>query len=540
MFQTRSSARAAVVAAWLLLLCPRLGARPFHRVMYADDPVLRLPRDLVERGYGAAVWVLPVEGRPPRRPVKKPGVVLHLDPASDADWVRGDHDPQVEFARLARRVSKVFRGVGDLEDKWNEYQFLGRACPDLAPPRMLRGGHFSREPSGPAEARGVAEAVERALAGQPRPSPWLRRRLRALETLRRHIQAELGRAMVKIRRQDHSEGNVPRSDEDWLAIYLRYLRDTKPRVARIEREIQGTTLSLQEKVVYLPDIEGRVMERLLEAPDQVIAQSMIRIAKEVRVHVVEGRILEGASFLRFYPLGQYLTPGEIARVETAVREKLLAGLPEELRGLSLTPDVSIEEETGRLRILDLNAGLYSGYYFPEEDLITTNLLAAHLSGETTPLLVELAALRAAPMGPGKVAAIRGYRGRYARFLEGDVQESFWDRVLASYRELLAEDPSPARYQAALEDLLRAGLRTSSNLLQFAMEVQATWPRLRLPDEAARVWPARLHDMDPEIFVWAEDGRLRFSEERGDRQRALRRARPGHRRVRRELHRSRRR
>ncbi len=521
--------RLAILAGMLLSFrVANLPAAPLWRVMYEDDPVLEFPRDLVARAYGGHVWILPVEGVEPRRPVRKPGVVLHLDPKFDPPWVTGDRNPQVEYARLKARIPKLFPGIGDVEDKWHEYRFLCRVAPGLAPPEMALGTEFSGTASDPGEAAQVRSLVGRALEtlraeAPPRlhaalralDTPRVRRRLERLEVLRRRIHARLGRALVKIRKQDHSEGRIPKTNHDWVGTYLRYLLYVRPHVDRASRKVEGTTLSLQGEIVEYAHIEGRVLEFLLDRPSSVIVQTMIDLEKEVRVHVVEGEILSGTSFLRFYPLGGFLAPEEIARVEEAVRKHLIARLPRELRGLSMTPDISIERHTGKLRVLDFNAGLFSGYYFPEEDLFTTSLLAERLSGERAPFLVEWDAVRRLPIGKAKVEALKGLRQRWSRFLTDDVAEAFWDRVFADYRQKLADDPTPERFAACLSDFLAVGLRTPSNYLQFAAEVQAAWPTLRLDAEQTASWASRLGRLDPALRIFAEDGRLRGEDPEDD-------------------------
>lgn len=511
------------LVSFLALLAGAAPAAPLHRIFYGDEDVLRLDRGLLERAYGAKVHVLKGEGDPPRRPRRLRGTVLHLDPGYDAQFVVGDRNPQVEWDQLKKRIDRNFPGIGDIDDKWHEYNFLRRIGPAMAPPRMELATSFSPEPAGPAEAQAIARAVDRALKAHPRAKGGeaLRERLVRLEALRLHMHGELGRSLIKVRLQNHSEGRLPKTDDDWLDTLLRYREETAPAVRRIEKRLEGSSVALQDEIFDLPWIEGRTLETMLDHPKRVVVQQMVGIDKEVRLHVVEGRILPGATFLRFYPVGQFLTPAEIAKVHRAVETGFLDRLPPAYRKICFTSDVFFETGTGRIRFLDLNTGLFSGYYFAEEDVFTTNRLAAALTGRTPPLLAELGTLEAEPMGPRKVRRIREFRRRYAPFFEGDVQEAFWDRILAHYRDRIAAAPRAATFRAALADLEAAGLDVASIYLQFFAWIQHEFPEAALAAAELETWARKIHAWDRELYTWVDGRRLAFSEEASDRPRPRR-------------------
>jgi hypothetical protein len=502
-------------------IAPLFAGAPFTRVVYDDDPVLKVDRALARDAFGGDILAIPTEGQAPRKPRTVAGILLHSDPAFDPDWVMGDRNPMVDYHAVKRAIPRALPGVGDIDDKWHEYRFVSRVGPEIAPPRMRLGSSFDPKPKDAAEKREVEALVAAALGKRGAPDV-AREQVVRLELYRRRMFDALGKAIVKVRLLNHSEGRLPKTTHDWIGTYLLYVAKTKPEIERIQREIAGTSAWLQERIFNLPHIEGRTLEALLEQPGDLIVQEMIGIEKEVRMHVVEGKVLRGATFLRFYPVGQYLSRREIARIEDAMTKQFLARLPPELAKLSFTPDMVIETG-GRVRILDFNCGIESGYYWPTEDVITSNLLVERLTRAKTPLLAELDAIYAAQAGREKVERIRAFLAKYAWFRTGDVEESFWDRILAHYVEYVGENPTARRYGQALEDLKAAGLTTPTIYLQFIAECQATWPKLALPADELAALARRLHRADPEIAIDVTGHQLAWREIEPAKKKARRRA-----------------
>lgn len=486
-------------------LAPSRRSGTLSRVVYEDDRILEQGRSFAERAYGACVHVVSTRGAPPARPVALPGIVVHLDPIEDARWVQGRTNPMLDYLALKDRLGSLF-SVGDIDDKWYEYRFVKAAAPDAAPPRMELVARYARAPIHEDERRRATAAVKRALAGRTRIALSLIEELVRLEVLRTRMHADLGRALLKVRDLNHSEGKLPSTDGDWIGLYLSYLAETKTAIDRLRDEVEGSCATLESRITDLPHVSGRVLELLLRKPERVVVQGSVRIAKEVRVHVVEGKVLTGATFLRFYPLGGYLTEAEIAAVEATVQRHLIDRLPGELARFSCSSDVLIEEGTGAIRILDLNAGIESGYYYPEEDVLTTNLLAERLTGRRTPLLEEFDGVMAAH---GRRRAER--LGRLVAGLEpvlsGDVLEAFWDRVLVHHVRAITRDPRPEALAGALEELAQAGVPRASIVHQLIAQVQDAHPAIELPREQARRWAGWLNELEPDVATYVSEGRL---------------------------------
>ena len=447
---------------------------PFLRVIYADDPALVLGRAGAERAYGAPLLIVPTGVTAPARPRGVRGTVLHLDPTEDPRWVQGDSNPMLEWAAVKERLSARFPGVGDVDDKWHEHRLLNHVAAEVAPPRTELAAVFGAEPPSADERAAAAAAVlpyhaQAARAGVPVAE------LARLELLRCRMRAALGEGLLKSRTLCSSEGRLPSTADDWALQYLQYVTRARPVIERLQREVEGSSDTLESKIKDLPHVKGRVLEQLLLEPARVVVQKRLKIAKEVRVHVVEGRILAGATFLRFYPPGRYLRAREVDLVEGALKRHLLDRLPPDAARFSCSCDVVLEEATGQVTIIDLNAGLESGYYFPEEDVFTTNLLAARFTGQSTPFLDAFA--RAVVPGPRRARRLQKLFESISPITTGDVQEAFWDRVLAVVAQDVMAHPDGDTVRAVRAELAAAGLKRESIFRQFLSWVRDTFPDL---------------------------------------------------------------
>lgn len=492
--------------AWVLGVCllvrPCLAAEaPFYRVVYSDDEGLEMGQEWLERAYGAHIVVIPPSGHPPGRPLSVDGRVLHTDSTEDLAWVRGSYgkDPMIVQAEIEREIQREL-GLDDISDKWDEYRFLSAVAPALKPPEMLLGSHL--EPL--VDDGGLETEIRtrvRSLTGVECDAAMMSD-LVQLELRRRLIVARLGKSILKSRERCHSEGRLPKTSDDWVSLYVNYIRSTKSEVERLSREKAGGGTYVEEFLIDLPYLEGRVLEDLLRKPESVVIQKMVFIDKEVRIHIVEGEVLKGATFLRHFHFGEYLSAEEVQRIETAVRQELLGRLPERWKSFSASADVVIEKESGHLTIIDLNAGLESGYFFPQEDLFTTNLVSEHFSGVRPPFLKEFDEFLRAPPGARKIELLRGIEERYAFYFESD-DPAFWDPVLRHYRELLGSSPDADRFAAVLEELYQEGLRSSRLYWQLIREVQdRRRGNLWRPDTLER-WARELERMDPSFRSRAE-------------------------------------
>jgi hypothetical protein len=477
----------------------------FSRIVYDDDRILEQGRAFAERAYGARVHVVSTRGEAPAQPHALTGTLLHLDPLDDPAWARGESNPMLDYLALKEKLGSLY-GVGDIDDKWHEYRFLKRASPAIAPPRMELAETFAVQPISEEERRRAQAVVRRALAGRPRGESARADDLVRLEVVRARIHAAMGRAFLKVRDLNHSEGKLPCTDGDWVDLYVCYVSETKRAIERLEGEVAGTCATLESRITDLPHVSGRVLDLLLHNPVRVVAQAFAHIGREVRLHVVEGSVLGGATFLRFYPLGSYLSEAEATRVELAIESELLARLPPAIRRFSFSPDVMIEEGTGAVRVLDLNAGIESGYYYPEEDVLTTNLLAERFTGALTPVLVDFGHAMA-QSGARRARAVQRMAKKLAPLFAGDVHESFWDRVLVHLVRDVAREPGAPALDAALEELVSAGVPRASIAHQLIAAVQDAHPDIVLSRECARRWVGRLNELEPAVATYVSDGRL---------------------------------
>ena len=486
----------------MLSLFRQAPPRVFKRVIYADDPALVLGKRLAEHAYGAQLVILPAGAAPPECARDVRGTVMHLDAVPDARWVRGQVNPMLEWLAVKSRVGDFVNGVVDVDDRWDEHRFLEQVAPELAPPRTALASRFAVEELSAEEEAAARPAAERVTA---REGP-VRQKLVRLEALRRRMHAALGASVIKGRELFTSEGRLPATTEDWAALYVAWARRARSRVEEIRLEVEGTSATLESRIKDLPHVKGRVLETLVADPERVVVQALVPVAKEVRVHVVEGRILEGATFLRFYPLGQHLDAGEVAQVHRQLTEQLLARLPPELARFSCAADVIVKPDGG-LAIIDLNSGLESGYFFPEEDLFTTNLLASHYAGRRTGLLAEFDAVMAREPGAARSAGVAGLRRRFAPILVGDVQEAFWDRVLERLIGEVRAQGDAAALSGALEEVLAAGLTQASVAHQLISWAHAVCPAIKMGRAEMAGWVGRLSELDPRVRTLVSDGRL---------------------------------
>jgi hypothetical protein len=145
---------------------------------------------------------------------------------------------------------------------------------------------------------------------------------------------------------------------------------------------------------------------------------------------------------------------------------------------SCSSDIIIEEGTNRVVVLDMNGNLESGYFYPDEDFITTNLFSEALNGERTEVLRELDELRGLRMGEGLRAGVARFLLRYRAYITEYNAQATWDRILQLYVDELARDPSRERLGLAMEELKSLKPPYGDIFAQFLAEVRHYWPHLR--------------------------------------------------------------
>lgn len=535
----------------ILTLSQAVLAKDLYRILYSDDPILKQgtrPRRFserfqtqqrrmkqrklssvdarygqerdpkVEEAYGSFYYVIPESGKPPERPLSAPGIVIYNSTPYDSPWVK----PEKKADDLCGKFQHV---VEELSDKWAEYAFVLKMAPKMAPPLTKKGSHFFESVLTPEERN------QRSLEGYEELSSNEQRALIAsidkkirqitpakVESMGKQMQEFMGGdSLVKLRKGFHSEGNLLKTYKPWGEIWKRYLAETRPRIQKRLAEkklapmgVASAQLEIQNEIWDWDFIEGAVLEELLSDPEEVVAQRKIKIEKEVRIHVVEGKILKGATFLRNYePLGQYLTSEEIEFYENEYRTKFLDNLPESYRPFSASSDVVLDGDTKQLRLLDLNPGYESGYYFPEEDLYTTHRLASELTGESTRFLNEFHDFLDSRMGAEKLRLLKRVYNNFHDFVYGKGEdaydhESFWDRVLRHYvDDVLKEAPSHEALDQVLNQLHAAGLKSPTIYYQFLNEVQST-TKLRIPEARRAYWVKELNHLAEGEYIASVD------------------------------------
>lgn len=477
---------------------------------------------LLEEIYGGRVYVIE-DGKPfPSQPKKVSGIVLHNDflPDGDRRWIVGDSNPELDFEQVKKNLEALVPGTTNFDEKFDEYQILKFLSPQHQPPEMRLGGDFTAEVS-KAERANAEEKIDHQIAEYEKAGETpladkakaLRDELVQLETYRTRIQESsgMGRSILKVRYLNQSEGKIPKTDKNWIDLYTRYSMKTRDEVkaliAKHGRE------NIADSILGKPYIEGHVLDHLLQqTPNDVVVQKMITIRKEVRIHIVNGEILfkgqpsKRMAFLRHYRVNDYLSDADLALVETEI-QKYLDGLPPQVRKITQTPDIAIEEGTNRVLILDGNGQLQSGYFDAVEDMFTAALLTEHFTGVRSPFLKRWDAFKALPMGKQKVEALKRIRKRYRLVLKPWTQEPFWDRVIEHYyHDHLQKDPTPEKLNAVLQEIKNAGLSYESIYLQFLAQAQDDG--LRLKPEHQRKWQKYFNSIQPDLETRIEaDGRL---------------------------------
>jgi hypothetical protein len=534
----------------LLVLCPLASAeQKVTRILYANDSML-LDKDgkplkgealsermqLLRDAYGTELFVIDyVNEGPPEKPVKLEGIVLHNDSTpktGDQMWVVGDRNPSLDFRRVRKQVSSRWKSIKDLDEKYDGYRFIEKVVPDNGAPKMKLGSAFTRGALSEEVTASVEAHVDETLRKygvDPAAAKELRGKAVRIGKIRERINQDLGTSFVKVRDLNHSEGKLPKSDKDWVDLFVYYTLNVKAKVLEAERKADEEGASLPELLVEIDRVEGRVLDVFLENPSNIIAQKKAALHRETRLHFIEGKVMPDSVFLRFYQMNEYLPRHEKKALESFMRDVFSPGLVNagiDPAKFSMTPDLVIVKEPGLeealakakrgdyaalypfIRVLDENVDMQSGYLYPQEDLFTTGQYGLLFSGKKSRFLEEFEEYKQLPVGKKRSARLGEILKKYAAFMTGDVAQAFWDRVISHDMELLAENPSPELLDAMLTEMRQAKQEVESIYMQLIHEAQDLSPKLRLPAHRARYWQEFLNDLDPEVDTFIdEDGRL---------------------------------
>jgi len=516
-----------------------LKSGPYARLKEWDGLNTSQLKARVAEAYGANIIFLPYENdrKPKASEITAIDSWFLMSSYDDEPWVRTrpGMDIQKNFMELeekwVERLKVKYPKAESIADKYDEYQFLTHFYPEIAPPKMQLAADFKKGNETAAEKAAILAKVKGVMAAKQLSGAALEKQLVELELIRTRINKTLGFSVMKNREMNHSEGRLPKSKKEWVELYANYVASGEKAATDKIIENDG---SVTHHLLELDYPEGFALETVLKNPDELVVQKMVDLQREVRMHIARGKLVKGASFLRFYKLNEYLPKEELEMMEKAVEEHLLAKVaPEDRDGFYASPDVYLTKtpvEDGypsrRVLIGDFNDDICSGYLEPDEDAITTNLFALEFRGQNNPppYLVQLDAFRSLPiLHDQKLPALMAFLERSAPFMEGDVLQAYFDRIGESYHEWLAraaDDKQRAKeYGVAIQHLLHfkeMGPRTlhlktqkekdefysnyQYSLLQFVAQFQDAYPHLRAPIATMETLRDHLKGMSTDVQV----------------------------------------
>lgn len=398
----------------MFLLCAVARSERLTRIHYYEgEKPTEAQIEKLKLMYGAEIYPLPLYGTPPAVPVKIEGIVWHSDPAEDPKWVLGD-----------KNIAMDHREYGDsLTDKWNEALFLKEYAPQNAPKNNLANSYV-----------------------RPGESP------KDIEAIRDRILADQGPSILKIRNGFGSDGYLPKTDTDWGTLWKQFEKHSLKPLQSIRANDTDPDI-IQERTESLEFREGIVLLELLTNPSNVIVQKLIPSNRELRVHVLQGEILKGATVARFDHFGDYVTDEEVALSEKAVAQ-LLKASKEKYPGISFGADILLAKDAnGKLNatIIDFNVGVDSGMLDAENDIYVSNLATRKFTGKSTPYLKALEQFERAEM-KDKLSALKNLVGKFGTFVEEHESSGLWNKIVDGYIDSVETIPSPMRAKAAQEAL----------------------------------------------------------------------------------------
>jgi hypothetical protein len=317
----------------------------------APSTLTDLARD--EFRYGAKI--LYADGPPPVHPVEVDGTVIHST-IHDAAYFLGTSNPLLDHLGAFQRIE---------HDKHLEAELVRAAAPEAF-----------------AGTERVSD-VWPISTGRPDPT-----RLREIEA---EMHARYPRGFVlKPISSFATDGKFPSDRTPFAPLHAAYLDEAKPVAEQLS--VDGTDATdAHLRLNQLPSYPGRVLDDVLVAPEKVIIQERLDIATddgvidEYRVHVVSGRVLAGGTQHRWDNY-RALTPARIRQAEALVAS-VISRLPAPFDRLTYGVDV-VRLTDDSFRIMELNPGWESQYFYAEYDVWVANLLAEHYAGEPTPLLAK--------------------------------------------------------------------------------------------------------------------------------------------------------
>ncbi|CAN5909781.1 hypothetical protein BH11MYX2_BH11MYX2_12580 [soil metagenome] len=384
--------------------------RPPHtvyRTLQASAPATPAERAHDEFRYGAKI--LYVDGSPPVNPVEVEGVVVHST-VEEAAYYTGTSNPMLDHVGALLRIGN---------DKHFEAKLLCAAAPDAFARTELVSDVWPQR-AGADASQQLAEIEAAMHARYPRGF------------------------VLKPTSSFATDGKFPSNLTPFCALHAAYLAEEKPIAERFVAEGKDATEAHLE-LNKLPSYPGRVLDAVLTDPETVIIQERLDIAQvddvadEYRVHVVSGRVLERGTEHRWDNY-RALAPDRVRSAEALV-DRVIARLPVPYDRLTYGVDV-VRLTDDSFRIMELNAGWESQYFYAEYDIWVANRLASHYAGAPTPLLAKFATFEQAPSVSTRLAHLQSLLAHPAL---ANAERSALSEILAQAARVLvttlAEAPS---------------------------------------------------------------------------------------------------
>lgn len=331
----------------------------------APATLTELARD--EFRYGAKI--LYAAGAPPVHPVEVDGTVIHST-LDDAAYYIGTSNPLLDHLGAFQRIE---------HDKHFEAELVRTAAPDAF-----------------AKTERVSDVWPISTVDDPT-------RLSQIEA-EMHARYPQGFVLKPIS-SFATDGKFPSDRTPFAPLHAAYLAEAKPLADQLAADGTDPT-DAHLRLNQLPSYPGRVLAAVLAAPETVIIQERLDIATvddvidEYRVHVVGGRVLERATQHRWDNY-RALAPGRIRQAEALVAA-VIPRLPAPFDRLTYGVDVvRLTDDT--FRIMELNPGWESQYFYAEYDIWVANLLAEHYAAAPTPLLAKFRRFERARSIPTQLA-----------------------------------------------------------------------------------------------------------------------------------------
>lgn len=392
--------------------------REFFRTMWGDNPKTEAELRRLEYLYGSNLLFM---NDATHRATQVDGTVLHADPDWESEYWFGSRNPARAAAELEDKLG----------DKLEEYRFLADNAPECAPV-TVRLDEIARD-----------LGIESLRTSNPREF---------LVRLQEELGKRYGKYIIKPREGYGSDGRLPTHKDDFGELWDGFQRELVPERERLSRRLADPDELMEQLYEEAPYAEGLALEQLLADPSQVLVQQFVDAVNELRVHVVEGKILKGATVGRWFDWKAFTSPKQIRQVELAV-EKLLTNAAEQYPGarMGFTMDVLVERNGG-VKIIDLNPGYQSGMYYAEWELFIPHLLAEHFRGTESEFLHRYRELQRAPLDqklPLAQALVKDVGG-YVRKNDGS---GLYERLVEAYLVDVAHDrPTPAKLKEAFHQL----------------------------------------------------------------------------------------